>query len=321
MKVITFGEAIFRLVTSQGERLHTTDQLNFYLGGTELNISANLSSLGIKTSWVTALTNNLTGEMVRTRVNALGIDMSYTQAIEGGDVGWYLMEKGSNPRPDVVFHRQASSLAKYKTFSFDWQKIFQGATLFHTSGVTAGLSVELTAEVEKAMKIARSEKLLVSYDFNYRKNIWTIEEFVSRQKSLIPHIDLLFCAESDLELFFKKDPSGLDYSKIFNGTTLKALIITKRSSDESEYGIDVVTPLGVISSKRHKVQSVDRIGVGDSMAAGFLKSYLESGDLQKSAEWASLAGAMKYGIQGDMALLNEKEMKVILENGSRGILR
>ena len=321
MKVITFGEALFRLVTSSGERLQNADSLNFYLGGTELNIAGNLASLGVNASWVSALSDNLTGQMVRSRIRSLQVDMTYLQEIKNGEVGWYLMEKGSSPRPDVVFHRQASALAREKKFCFPWKDIFHGASLFHTSGVTAGLSTDLTGEIESAMKTARSLSVLVSYDFNYRKNIWTIEEFVARQKCLLPLIDFLFCAESDLELFFKKNPEDKNYSNIFRGTNLKALIITKRSADESEYGIDVVTPTENFSSKRHKIESIDRIGVGDSMAAGFIKSYLDHLNFQKAVELAALAGAMKYGIQGDMALLNEKELNSLLENGPRGIIR
>jgi 2-dehydro-3-deoxygluconokinase len=231
------------------------------------------------------------------------------------------METGHSPRPDKVFHRSASSISDLKTFSYDWKKILTGADLFHTSGVTTGLSVELTAEVKKAMSMAREMKIPVSYDFNYRKNIWSIEEFVQRQKDLLPLIDILFCSDSDLDLFFGKRSEEKDYSAIFASTSLKSLVLNRRSHDESEYGIDVVTSSGAWSSKRHKVQSLDRIGVGDSMAAGFIKAYLSKVPQTALADWAALAGALKYGIKGDMALLKTSELETLLAGNTRGIDR
>lgn len=317
MKVVTFGECLFRVATHKGERLARTNEMQFYLGGTELNIAANLKSLGVATEWVSSLPAGITGELIQEKIKDLGVDISHCETIPCGQAGWYLMETGSAPRPDIVYHRTASSMAMLNSFSFDWKKILTGAKVFHTSGVAAGLSRPLTSEVLKAMKEARAQKVLVSYDFNYRKNIWSIEDFVKYQKDLIPHIDILFCSDKDLELFF----GTTDYEKVFKASQLKIIVLSTRSEDESEYGVNVVTPTSSYSSKKYKIQSVDRIGVGDSMAAGFLKSYLSHQDEKQACEWAALTGAMKYGIAGDMALLKEKEVVSILENGFKGIIR
>jgi 2-dehydro-3-deoxygluconokinase len=212
-------------------------------------------------------------------------------------------------------------MAAVKSFSFDWKSILAQSDIFHTSGVTAGLSSVLTEEVRKAMTTAHEMKQLVSYDFNYRKNIWSIEEFVQRQKDLIPLIDILFCAESDLELFFKKNPASPDYSDIFKATKLKFLVINQRSADETQYGIKIVTKDNVYPSKMYTVQCLDRIGVGDSMAAGFLAAWLKTQDIQTASEWGALAGALKYGILGDMALLKESELKSIFHHGPKAIIR
>jgi 2-dehydro-3-deoxygluconokinase len=98
------------------------------------------------------------------------------------------------------------------------------------------------------------------------------------------------------------------------------MILTRRSLDESEYGIDVVVPGKTFSSKKYSIHSIDRIGVGDSMAAGFIKAHLTQGNDQLSADWAALSGALKYGIKGDMALLKIGEMENILA-GAKGIIR
>lgn len=321
MNVLTFGEALFRLSSIKGERLSSSNQINFYLGGSELNIAANLNSLGIKASWISALPDRMTGELMKDKIQDFGVETGFCEIIENGRPGWYLMETGASPRPDIVLNRYASSLSEMTQFNFKWDEALKNQKIFHTSGITAGLSVNLTEEVKNAMTLARQKNILVSYDFNYRKNIWSIEEFTKRQKDLLPLIDILFCAESDLELFFKKKIDDRDYSKIFAGRNLKYLVINQRAADESEYGINVITPDQVYKSKVHKVQHIDRIGVGDSMAAGFMAGFLKSQDLQTACEWGSLAGAMKYGIKGDMALLASLEIEALLQSNSRSIIR
>ncbi len=206
----------------------------------------------------------------------------------------------------------------FPSFPFEWKKILDGADLFHTSGVAAGLSEAMTSEVKKAMETARSKKIPVSYDFNYRKHLWTIEESVKRQTALLPYINILFCSLSDLEIYFGKD---FKISKIFEDFPVELLVLTERNADETTYGIKVVTRSETFSSLHHRVHLVDRIGIGDSMASGFLASWIADKNTAKAAEWGALAGAMKYGIKGDMALLRPAEIEGILSQGYKGISR
>ncbi|MES2528932.1 MAG: sugar kinase [Bdellovibrionota bacterium] len=318
MKVLTFGEALFRLSTERGERFPQADQMDFFLGGTELNIAANLKSLGVETEWVSCLPGGKTGELMRERIVSLGIDISHVPTIANGRPGWYLMETGAAPRPDVVLGRFASSLADQNSYPFEWRKILSGAQLFHTSGVSSGLSESMTLEVKKAMETARALKIPVSYDFNYRKHLWTAEESVRRQKDLFPFINILFCSMTDLELFFGKD---VQMKNIFEKYPLEMIILTERNADETTYGVKVVTRTTSHASVQHRIHLIDRIGIGDSMAAGFIASWLKDKDIAKAAEFGAIAGAMKYGIKGDMALLRHNEIETVLTQGYRGISR
>lgn len=318
MKVVTFGEALFRLSSERGVRLPDANEMDFYLGGSELNIAANLKSLGMESEWVSSLPDGKTGQLMRDQISKLGIANSHVTTIKNGRPGWYLMESGAAPRPDVVLGRFASSLAEETKFSFDWKKILSTASLFHTSGIAAGLSRPLTIEVKKAMKAAKALKLPVSYDFNFRKNLWTIEESVKRQKDLLPLIDILFCSQADLDLYFGKKAS---LKSIFGETSAEIIVMTERNSDETSYGLKVVTRKETITSASHRVHLIDRIGVGDSMAAGFLFSWLTNKNVKAAAEWGALCGAMKYGIKGDMAKLRSEEVATLLDSGYKGIQR
>ncbi len=318
MKVVTFGEALFRFSTERGVRLLDAQEMDFYLGGSEFNIAANLKSLGIETEWVSALPDGKIGELMREKISQTGVLTSHVTTMKNGRPGWYLMESGAAPRPDSVVGRFASSFADQAKFTFDWKKILSGAEAFHTSGITAGLSRPLTQEVKKAMKAARAVKIPVSYDFNFRKNLWTIEESVKRQKDLLPLIDILFCSQSDLDLYFGKKAS---LKSIFAATSAEIIILTERNTEETSYGVKIITRNERFSSTSHRIHLIDRIGVGDSLAAGFLSCWLKTKDIKKSAEWGALSGALKYGIKGDIAFLKRTELETLLNEGYRGIQR
>lgn len=322
MKVVTFGEALFRTATRTGERLTNASQLNFYLGGSELNVAANLQALNIESAWVSALPAGPTGDLIREKVKQLGVDISHcTTLVDNHQIGWYLMESGANPRPDVVFHRNASGMGQQKEFSFDWQSILSHAALFHTSGITAGLSSALTQEIKTAMAVAKKNRVLISYDLNYRKHIWSLADFVKRQHDMFAWIDILFCSVQDLKLFFHDDVENNHFEKVFAKSNIQYLVLVQRNQVEQTYGIEIITSNQRFKSQLYPFSVIDRIGIGDSAAAGFIKQFLQHHDVAAACEWAALAGALKYGIKGDMALLKEHDLTRTFDMRHHGVIR
>lgn len=320
-QVITFGDALFRFSTAKGERLATTTSVDFHLGGTELNVAVNLHTLGVDAEWVSCLPDGLMGELIHARLQQHGIKFPHCQTIRGGQAGWYLLESGGAPRPDLVFERRSSSMAQLTSFAFDWRSILRGASIFHTSGVAAGMSPAVTQEIARAMQAARDLGVKVSYDFNYRRNLWSLEEFVARQQALLPLIDILFCSNADLELFFKQKFMTEDYQTVFEKTRIETIVMGHRSDDESSYGTNVYHRSGKHHSRRHSIMNIDRIGVGDSMTAGYLWGLVNGDDPKQCAEKAAAAGAFKYTIKGDMALLRPGELTTYLEQGYKAVIR
>ncbi len=323
MEFVAFGESLFRSVTQKGERLADAQALGFFLGGTELNIAANLAALGVSARWVSCLPQGLTGELIRDKVDALGVDSSFCKTSESPRVGWYLMESGATPRPDIVFHRNASAMADEKSFSFDWTSILSNARVVHTSGVTCGLSTALSQEIEKLADHCKDSNIVFSYDVNYRKNIWSLEESVKRQKAIVAKANVLFCSKSDLQSFYGDDFDKNHFAKVFANSRTDFLVMSQRSDDLREYGIEVVTRDKSFSSPRFPVSQIDRIGMGDAAAAGFFKVFLDLKDAcnDRAANWAGVMGALKSGVLGDMLLMKQSEIERVLANPQSGILR
>ena len=59
---------------------------------------------------------------------------------------------------------------------FDFDKIFDGADWFHTTGITPALSDKAAALTEAALKAAKAKGITTSIDLNYRKKLWSKEK-------------------------------------------------------------------------------------------------------------------------------------------------
>ena len=111
---------------------------------------------------MTALPNNAIGEACLRDVRSFGVDVSNIKMMDGR-MGIYFLETGSNQRPSkVVYDRADSCIAKAPVDTFDWKKIFDGATWFHITGITPAISqsaADLSLAAVKAASISDLEEV------------------------------------------------------------------------------------------------------------------------------------------------------------------
>lgn len=336
MSLVCLGEALFRFATPIGVPADRANSTDFYLGGSELNIAANYARLGGDVTWVSEVAIGPMGDLVLQKALELGVNTDWVHRSEGS-IGWYFVETAHHPRPTRVLKRAASVMAEVKDFNWNFSEIFSKAKTFHTSGITCGLSETTTKLVLEALKEARAKNVLTSYDFNFRSNIWSLEEAHERQMSLLPYIDHLFCSPQELKLFFGVDyphyfdsqRSQLDdqalnvlQEKVFEETGVRSLVLTHRSHEEKQYVLEYISKDEQLFSTPLTIHEVDRIGVGDAMAAAYLWAQTQNDlSIAEKLEVAALSGAWKYTICGDMALIKSSDLLSALREGVRGIIR
>ncbi len=62
--LVTFGEAMVRLISPDHMRLEQARSLDVSVGGAEWNVAANTSRLGLKTAWVSRLVDTWVGRLI-----------------------------------------------------------------------------------------------------------------------------------------------------------------------------------------------------------------------------------------------------------------
>ena len=293
-KVVTFGEIMLRLAPEGYYRFVQATSYGATYGGGEANVAISLANYGMDASFVTKLPAHEIGQAGVNSLRQFGVDTS--KIVRGGDrVGIYFLEKGASQRPSkVIYDRAGSAIATATTADFNWDEIFEGADWFHFTGITPAVSDAAIALTEAALKAAKAHGVTVSVDLNFRKKLWSSEKAQKVMTNLMQYVDVCIGNEEDAEKVLGFKPGNTDvtsgelelagYVDIFNQMAdkfgFKYIISSLRESHSaSDNGwsaciMDGQTREFYHSRKYHITPIVDRVGGGDSFAAGLILSLI-----------------------------------------------
>lgn len=325
-ELITFGEAMIRLSPPNFRRLEQARSLDLQVGGAELNTAVCFARLGHTSSWVSRLTDNPLGRLIANHAREAGVDDSHIVWTKDDRVGIYFLEFGAAPRASsVLYDRKSSAIAAIQPGMVHWKKALSGAKWFHTTGITPALSASAAAATKEAMQAARAAGVTTSVDLNFRVKLWTGEEAGRCMSELMQFTDYLITTEEDIERVF--GIKGKDYEEAAAKTAekfpLKAVAITLRENPfvwRNSWTAMVWHQGNVLRTRSYEVEIVDRLGAGDSFAAGFIHGVL-TGDLQKGLDWGVATSAIKHSIPGDFAWVTASEVEGLLRGGGMRISR
>ncbi|WP_300370815.1 sugar kinase [Brachyspira sp.] len=332
--IVGFGEIMLRLSSIDNERLFQSSKLNATFGGVEANICVLASIFGLKSRYVTALPNNTIGKKVEELLLSHGVD---TSAIswEGKRLGIYFVDPGNNYRSsNVIYDREYSSISQALIEDFDWDKVFKDASYFHISGVTPAISKTAADLTLYAVKEAKKRNVKVSCDINHRKKLWKYGKKIEDvMPEIVKYSDIVFANEYDAikilgiesDIDVDSDISDKDYitimDQLINKYSLETVITTKRETIDSNHNnisALLYNNKNIYKSKKYYIKNIiDRIGTGDSFAAGILSGIHLFDNYQDILEFAAASFCIKHSIPGDWNLTTKDEVINLMksENG------
>jgi 2-dehydro-3-deoxygluconokinase len=324
--VITFGEAMVRLSPPSFHRLEQAHGLDVKVGGAELNTAVGLARLGRSTAWVSRLTNNPLGRLIANQAREAGVSTEHIVWTEGDRVGVYYVEFGAAPRASsVLYDRKDSAIAAIQPGMVSWSRVFPGAKWFHVTGITPALSAAAAETTLEALQAARASHVPVSIDLNYRAKLWTPAEAGRWLTSFMEYCDVLITTEEDIERVFGM--TGKDYEDVAGQVArrfpLKVVAITLRDNPlvwRNTWTAIAYQNASILRTRSYEVEIVDRLGAGDSFAAGLIHGLLD-GDLQKGLDFGVAASALKHSIPGDFAWITRQEVEAMLKGPGLRISR
>ncbi len=321
--VVGLGEIMLRLSSPINELIIQGDTFEKQIGGSELNVISGLESLGRRGAIISKIPDNELGRFVKRKVRASGASddfLIYDNSREKR-LGIYYYEYGAYPRkPSVIYDRNYSSFTTLDMREIN-PDVFEKTEIFHVSGITLALcenTKNLTIELIKKFKEAGA---LISFDVNFRANLWTNEEARGIIETILPYLDILFMSE---ECFIK----------MFN---LEGTLEEMQREFADKYDIEVVasTQREVISPKKHNFSSkvyhksencffteekyrdidvIDRIGSGDAYLSGALYGLLEYNSIEKFVQYGNAMSVVKNTTMGDMAIVDHKLIESVIKD-------
>jgi len=329
---------MLRLSPPGFERLLQSPQFAATFGGGEANVAVSLAQFGIGSRFITVLPESnpiadaFVGELRRVGVKT-------DQIVRGGGrMGIYFVEAGANQRASrVVYDRENSAIAVSKPGSIDWKNALEHAAWFHISGITPAISASAAELAIEGLRTARELGVQTSCDLNYRKNLWkwgktsaeVMPELVKLtdicianeedcQKCLNIHVDI-DVESGSLE---REKYSELGERVLATYPNLRMVAITLRESknaSQNGWSACLHTREGFLLSRRYEITHiVDRVGAGDSFAAGLIYGLLQLESSAEALEFAVAASCLKHSIPGDFNRFSVEEVRSLMEGGGSG---
>ena len=329
-RIVCFGEMLLRLTAPGRELLLQNGRFDVHVGGAEANVAVGLARLGHETAMVSRVPGNPLGEAAIGHLRRYGVDAGGVFTAPGR-MGLYFLSAGAGLRAsEIVYDREASSFALARSGDFDWNRLLEGADLVHLSGITAALGPESAALALAAVKAASARGIAISFDGNYRAQLWLRWDGDPRAIlcELVTHAEILFGNHRDVSLLLGKEFSGEGEDRRREAAEaafaafpkLKLIASTARHvTDADTHRVSARIDARDDSAQTEEVTIagiVDRIGAGDAFAAGILHGLRTGRDL----DWTVRAGlaltALKHSLPGDASQFAERDSEAF----SRGEL-
>ena len=244
-KVLVFGEIIWDIFSDKAE-----------IGGAPFNLSAHMSSLGLKVDMVSALGNDSLGKDARINLKKWNIGDKYVHTVNA-PTGYCKVTLDETGRPSYELADNVS---------------YDNIPITETEGEYDALAFgSLAARGETSLKalqmLLKGKYETVFYDVNVRHPYFCSEN----AKKLIGYVDILKLSREEaifLELGSTPDDVCLNVLEKYNN--VKQVLLTCDKDGAVLYHREK----GKIFSQTPKSKPISTVGAGDSFSACYLANHL-----------------------------------------------
>ena len=326
---------MLRLSPPNYEKIRMTSSFEASYGGSEANIALALANLGVDSTFFTVVPDNSLGKsairMLRSNdVHCGPIILSTQEQTPTHRLGSYYLETGYGIRASkVIYDRKHSAITEFDFSTVDLNALLKNYTWLHLSGITPALGPGCRTLIMDCLKVAKELGLTVSFDGNFRSNLWSWEEARDFCTECLPYIDVLLGIEpyhlwKDEEDQWKGDikddipyrPSYEQQDEVFqafvkrypNISCIARHVRYAHSGSENSLKAFMWYQGHTFESRMFTFNILDRVGGGDAFASGLIYAMMHDYKPMDMVNFAVASSVIKHTIRGDANITDDAEI-------------
>ena len=267
--IVALGEVLIDFtqsgVSESGMRLFEQNP-----GGAPANMLTASTRLGMKTAFIGKVGTDMHGTFLKEVLEEQHICTKGMVFDENFFTTLAFVELSETGERKFSFARKPGADTKLRLEEID-KKLLEQTKVFHFGSLSLTDEPCRTATME-AVKYAKEQGAMISYDPNYRELLWeSKEQAIEQMRRPIPYVNVLKISDEETELMTgEADPIKASERLVEQGISIVVVTL-------GEKGALVRTKEGysIVSGFASKV--VDTTGAGDSFWGGFISRIVASG--------------------------------------------
>ncbi|WP_066218196.1 sugar kinase [Formosa haliotis] len=328
-KIVTFGEVLMRLSPLGNKKFKQTNVLEYYFGGTEVNVSISLANFGHKVKHISCISDDFIGDTAIAYLRSYNVD---TRNIYRSHrpLGLYYLEVGAVMRPSTIsYNRSSSAFSGVTPEKVDWESALKGCNWMHWTGITPGLSQGAYDTLKEGLIQAKAKGITISSDPTYRGGLWKYGvEPQDAIRDLMQYVTIFMGGIDEINEILGTDYGyGNEDFITASKQLIEAYPNVEKVFDKIRIAINASWQKikgrmwnGIEFKETEAIEIthiVDRIGTGDAFAAGLIYGLLNYDDF-KAMEFASAACALKHTFPGDINYATVTDVEHLLSGNTGG---
>ncbi|MDK2817691.1 MAG: tagatose kinase [Moorella sp. (in: firmicutes)] len=294
-KVITVGEILVEIMTKYtGQEFSVPGELmGPYPSGAPAIFIDQVARMGVDAGIIARVGEDDFGKLCINRLQSDGVDTSHIYKTPGYTTGTAFVTYYLNGERMFIFHFSHAAAGQLEPEDVD-ENYIKAAGYLHVMGCSLTASASLRQAIWKAVKIAKENKVIVSFDPNLRPELLNNREVKEVYENILGVADIILSGKTELATLTGESDiiKGVDWLK---GKGANIIVLKDGARGASLYSGEEyyhVPPF--------KVQEVDPTGAGDCFDGAFIASLVSGIGMKEALEIANVAGALSVTHKGPM---------------------
>ena len=282
-KILCIGELLIDFFTSEiKQSLIEATTFEKQAGGAPANVAATIAKLGGNAYFCGKVGDDAFGHFLKQILQNAGVCTEQLILDPSAPTTLAFVSRETDGERDFIFNRGADELLRIEDLHL--QKLM-AMDIIHFGSATALLSEPFSKTYEQLMQTLLLQNHFISFDPNYRANLWQgdTERFIEKCAPFLEAAHFIKMSDEELLVFARTDnfDEALEWLTQFEN---KAIAITQGAAGTIFYQNGVMTMIPSIP-----VKAIDSTGAGDAFVGAVLYELATRETIEISqAEWISI---------------------------------